>query len=62
MVESLLGELNHDNHGLAVEIASLPDGIRGYESVKERMISETKAEAGRLLEMYRRKEQPRRAV
>ena len=62
MVESLLPGLNHDNHGLAVEIAALPDGIRGYESVKERMIAETKAEAVRLLEMYRRKEVPRRAV
>jgi indolepyruvate ferredoxin oxidoreductase len=62
MVESLLPELTHDNHGVAVEIAALPDGIRGFESVKERMIAETEAEAARLLEIYQRKDQPRQAV
>jgi indolepyruvate ferredoxin oxidoreductase len=62
LVESILPELSHDNHPLALEIAALPDGIRGYESVKERMIAEAEEEAARLLEIYRRKDAPRQAV
>lgn len=62
MVQSLLPELSHDNHPLAVEIAALPDGIRGYESIKERMIAETEEEASRLMEIYRLKEQPKQVV
>ena len=62
LVTALMPGLNHGNHGLAVEIAAVPDGIRGYESVKERMIEETKAETARLLELYNSKAAPRQAV
>ena len=62
MVDSLLPALNHENHALAVEIASLPDHIRGYESVKERMIAETEEEAQRLQEAYRNPQQTRMAI
>ena len=62
MVDSLLPALNHENHALAVEIASLPDHIRGYESVKERMIAETEEEAERLQEAYRNPQQTRMAI
>jgi indolepyruvate ferredoxin oxidoreductase len=34
-IESLLAELTAENYALAVEIASLPEQIRGYGSVKE---------------------------
>jgi indolepyruvate ferredoxin oxidoreductase len=53
LIESLLPDLKHENHGLAVSIASAPDHIRGFESVKMRTIAETEAEVARLLEAFR---------
>jgi indolepyruvate ferredoxin oxidoreductase len=35
-VQKLLAGLNADNHALALEIASLPEQIRGFGHVKER--------------------------
>jgi indolepyruvate ferredoxin oxidoreductase len=35
LVRELLGGLNADNRALAIELANLPDGIRGYGHVKE---------------------------
>ena len=52
-IDELLPALNHENHRVAVTIASLPDNIRGYESVKERFIAETKSELVMLREAYR---------
>ncbi|MCZ6730674.1 MAG: indolepyruvate ferredoxin oxidoreductase family protein, partial [SAR324 cluster bacterium] len=62
LVTGLLPGLNHDNHGVALEIAAVPDGIRGFEEVKERMIAESKAEAARLLDIYNRKDASKQAV
>lgn len=39
-INSLLGELNSENYGVAVDIASVPEHIRGYDTVKERHIGE----------------------
>ena len=39
-VEQLLETLSKDNYTLTVEIASLPDMIRGYGHIKEENISE----------------------
>jgi indolepyruvate ferredoxin oxidoreductase len=38
-IGQLLTDLTVDNHGLAVEIAELPDLIRGYEHVKLRNVA-----------------------
>ena len=38
LVERLLGRLNAENHGLAVELAQVADAIRGYGPVKEKAI------------------------
>ena len=38
---------------LAVQIASIPDVIRGYEQVKERQIREAEEELAKLLGAYR---------
>jgi indolepyruvate ferredoxin oxidoreductase len=38
-VDLLLATLDHDNHALAVEIASIPEQIRGYGHVKERHLA-----------------------
>jgi len=35
LVRELIGGLNADNRALAIELANLPDGIRGYGHVKE---------------------------
>jgi len=34
LIESLLPDLNEDNYACAVQLAELPDIIRGYEGVK----------------------------
>jgi indolepyruvate ferredoxin oxidoreductase len=52
-VEELLNRLGTDNHGAAVEIASLPEQIRGYGHVKERHIDDVKAREAELLTAYR---------
>ncbi len=55
--EALIGEviegLNHDNHPLAVRIASLPEGIRGYGHVKEQHIANVAAEQDDLMKAWR---------
>jgi indolepyruvate ferredoxin oxidoreductase len=38
-IDTLLATLDHDNHALAVEIASVPEHIRGYGHVKERHLA-----------------------
>ncbi len=42
MVEKLMAGLSADNHELAVEIASVPDQIRGYGHIKEASMHEAK--------------------
>ena len=47
-VERLAAGLTPDTHALAVEIAALPERIRGYGPVKEKAIGEAEAERARL--------------
>jgi len=51
-IEQILRDLTNDNHGLAMEIASLPDQIRGYGHVKTRHIAESTARKATLLSAY----------
>ena len=53
MVAELLTTLDHDNHALSVEIASVPELIRGYGHVKQRHLADAKAREAELLEMWR---------
>ena len=62
LIGSLLPELTHENHSTALAIAATPDGIRGYEAIKERMIAETEAEVAKLLETFRSGEAAKVAV
>ncbi|HEX2651913.1 MAG TPA: indolepyruvate ferredoxin oxidoreductase family protein [Burkholderiales bacterium] len=48
-VERLLDSLSRDNHALAVEIASLPDEIRGYGHIKAKSIAAARAKREALL-------------
>ena len=53
-LDEILAGLSSDNHALAVELASLPEFIRGFDCVKERSIAETKAKEAELLDAFRR--------
>jgi indolepyruvate ferredoxin oxidoreductase len=53
VVEDLIDGLTVDNHALAVEIASLPEQIRGYGHVKERNVNTTKAQEQNLMALFR---------
>ena len=52
-VEELLAGLNRDNLALAVEIASVPEQIRGFGHVKEAHIAKAKAKREQLLAAWR---------
>ena len=52
-VEELLAGLRAENLGLAVEIASIPEAIRGYGHVKARAVEEAEREKAALLERWR---------
>ena len=52
-VEELLAGLRPENVALAIEIASVPEAIRGYGHVKARAVEEAEAEKAALLERWR---------
>ena len=49
---SLIGDLDHTNHAIAVEIASLPERIRGFGHVKARSIEEAGRREAELLARF----------
>ncbi len=53
VVTELLAGLSDSNHSLAVELASLPDRIRGYGHVKRAAADAVKTEETRLLASFR---------
>ena len=52
-VEMLLAGLTRDNLALAVEIASLPETIRGYGHIKAKSAVTARAKTAELLARYR---------
>jgi indolepyruvate ferredoxin oxidoreductase len=54
-LEEILDGLNDENRDLAVEIASLPEHVRGFDSVKESQLAEANVKRTELLEAYRRR-------
>jgi indolepyruvate ferredoxin oxidoreductase len=48
-IAELLQALNDRNHTLAVEIASLPEYVKGYGFIKRRSIEDTKAKLDGLI-------------
>ncbi|HKQ94548.1 MAG TPA: DUF6537 domain-containing protein, partial [Aestuariivirgaceae bacterium] len=52
-IESLIPTLSAANHALAVEIASIPEHIRGYGHVKERHLAAAEARLAELIGRYR---------
>ena len=55
-VGELLDGLTPDRHGLAVEIASIPEDMRGYGHIKESNVAAAKAREAQLMEAFRRHE------
>ena len=53
VVEEVLAGLALHNHALAVDLARVPEGIRGYGHVKERHIAAAKASEAELLARFR---------
>jgi indolepyruvate ferredoxin oxidoreductase len=49
MVEGLIAKLTAENHAVAVELASLPEQIRGFGHVKEKNVGIFRTEKARLL-------------
>jgi indolepyruvate ferredoxin oxidoreductase len=53
LVEALLAHVTPENLPLAMEIAALPDQIRGYENIKMDKIREVKRQAEEKLGLVR---------
>ncbi|MEE8532465.1 MAG: indolepyruvate ferredoxin oxidoreductase family protein, partial [Alphaproteobacteria bacterium] len=54
VIDELLSGLTHDNHALAVEIAGVPEHIRGFGHVKARHIEAAKVREADLLAAFRK--------
>jgi indolepyruvate ferredoxin oxidoreductase len=52
-ISEVIAGLSPDNHALAVEIASIPEQIRGYGHVKERHLAPAKRKWADLMAAYR---------
>ena len=52
MVQSLVAKLNVDNHATAVDLAALPEKVRGFGHVKEKAVAAFRTEKARLLAQY----------
>ncbi len=61
-VGTLLAGLTRENHALAVEIASLPETIRGYGHIKAKSVGGRAQEARRAARALPRRAGPRRGV
>ena len=58
LLEELLAGLTPENHATAVELASIPDRIRGFGPVKERFLNHAKAREAELLAAFRQRLAP----
>ncbi len=61
-VDELLADLNRDNQALAVEIASIPEQIRGYGHVKDEHYAKAKAHWDELMAAWRNPQAKRAAA
>ncbi|TVQ29691.1 MAG: indolepyruvate ferredoxin oxidoreductase family protein [Geminicoccaceae bacterium] len=53
LVDELVAHLDRDTHALALELAAIPERIRGFGHVKERHLHEAKAREAELLAEFR---------
>ena len=52
-IDEVLAKLNADNHALALEIANLPDAVKGYGHVKARNVVAVRSKSEGLMEKWR---------
>jgi indolepyruvate ferredoxin oxidoreductase len=52
-IDSVLATLDQSNHALAVQIAALPESMRGFGHVKEKNVTAAKEREASLLAAYR---------
>ena len=53
LIDEVAARLDHDNHALAVALASVPEKIRGYGHVKDAHLADAKAQEAELLQAFR---------
>jgi indolepyruvate ferredoxin oxidoreductase len=58
LIDELLASLSPDTHATAVELAAIPDRIRGFGPVRERFLRHAKQREAELLEAFRARRQP----
>ena len=61
-IEEVIAGLHAENHALALEIASLPEQIRGYGHVKERNLAAARTRWSELLAKWRNPQSAQRAA
>ncbi len=61
-LDELLGGLTRENHALAVEIASLPEHVRGYGHIKHANVEKVQKRRDELLTMWRAPDASRQAA
>ncbi|MBW8891314.1 MAG: 2-oxoacid:acceptor oxidoreductase family protein, partial [Burkholderiales bacterium] len=61
-IEEVIAGLRAENHALALEIASLPEQIRGYGHVKERNLAAARSRWSELLAKWRNPQEAQRAA
>ena len=52
-IDEVLATLGQDNHALAVQIASVPETMRGFGHIKEKNVKAAKEREASLLAAYR---------
>ena len=52
-IDSVLASLAQDNHAMAVQIAAVPETMRGFGHIKEKNVVAAKARETSLLAAYR---------
>jgi indolepyruvate ferredoxin oxidoreductase len=62
LLAELLAKLQPYNHDLAVELAQIPEHIRGYGHVKDRHVKAAKAKEAELLASFRETEPPGKTI
>jgi indolepyruvate ferredoxin oxidoreductase len=62
LIRELLADLGPHNHAVAVELAALPDHIRGFGHVKERSIASATQRQAELMTRFRAPAEPRIAA
>jgi len=53
LLDEIAGKLNRDNLAIAVQLASVPDEVRGYGHIKEKNVHLAKEKEAKLLQAFR---------